>query len=72
MADIMSGGSEPIDPRDSLIESGIMDSMGLVSLLSYLEQEFSISIDGDELVPENFETIESIASFVHRKLRPGE
>ncbi len=45
--------------------------MGLVSLLSFLEEQFSIRIDGDELVPENFETIETIASFVDGKLRAG-
>ena len=52
---------------DDLIESGIIDSLGILKLLAFLESRFSIHIADEELVPENFESIESIESFISRK-----
>jgi len=52
---------------DSLIEHGIIDSLGIMKLLAYLEQSFGIKVADEELLPVNFETIESISSFVRSK-----
>jgi len=52
---------------DDLIESGIIDSLGILKLLEFLESKFSINIADEELIPENFESIESIESFISRK-----
>jgi acyl carrier protein len=57
-----------IDPNKSLITSGIIDSLGLLRLISYLEDQFSISIKDIEMVPENFETINKIETFVISKV----
>ena len=51
-----------------LIESGIVDSLGIMKLLQYLEDSFSIRISDDELRPENFETPGAIASLVATKM----
>ena len=53
---------------DSLIEKGIIDSLGVQVLIAYLEKEFDIRIVDSEIIPENFETIESVASLVTAKL----
>ena len=52
----------------SLIESGVVDSLGIMKLLQYLEDSFAIRIGDDELLPENFETPGKIASLVEQKL----
>ena len=52
---------------DDLIESGIIDSLGILKLLAFLEAKFSIHIADEELIPENFQSIESIESFISRK-----
>jgi acyl carrier protein len=57
-----------LQDSDKLIETGIIDSMGIISLLGFLEAEFSIQIESDELVPENLDTVESISELVGRKL----
>ncbi len=59
--------SQPPADDDPLIESGIIDSMGVMSLLAFLEKEFSIEIPGDDLIPENFATITAIAALVERQ-----
>jgi acyl carrier protein len=52
---------------DNLIESGIIDSLGIQKLIAYLESSFSINIADIEVLPENFETVQSISSFVRNK-----
>jgi len=52
---------------DDFIESGIIDSLGILKLLEFLESKFSIHIADEELIPENFHSIESIESFISRK-----
>lgn len=53
---------------DNLIETGIIDSLGIQRLLLYLEAAFSIHISDDELIPDNFETIDAICSLCWEKL----
>ncbi len=52
---------------DNLIEKGIIDSLGIMKLLAYMEESFSISISDDELIPDNFETINAISAFLVSK-----
>jgi acyl carrier protein len=56
-----------IREQDSLIGSGIMDSLGILDVVHYLEGEFGVQISDEELVPENFESVRSIAVFLVNK-----
>jgi acyl carrier protein len=60
--------SDTISADDSLLDSGLLDSAGLFELVSFLEDRFGIVIDDDELVPDNFETINAIAALVRPKV----
>lgn len=55
-----------------LISSGILDSLSLVQLISFIEEKFKISIDDWEVTPDNFRTVNKIVSIVeaatHAKL----
>ena len=53
--------------NDRLLEGGILDSLGVLDLVNFVEQEFAIQISDDELVPENFQTIDSLVAFVQTK-----
>ncbi|ACH37576.1 acyl carrier protein [Citrifermentans bemidjiense Bem] len=57
-----------LSPSDSLIDKGIVDSLGVQRLIAYLEQEFDLQIADTEIVPENFETIGSVVNFINYKL----
>lgn len=48
----------------SLIESGIVDSTGVLELIAFLESEFGISMADTDVTPENLETVGRIARFV--------
>ena len=57
-------GAKELGPDDGLLSSGLLDSLAIVKLLSYLEDEFDVEIDDADFDPENFETIRSIAALM--------
>jgi acyl carrier protein len=59
-----------VDLKNStnLIEEGIIDSLGIMKLLSFIEETFKIQITDEELMPENFETVDSIYQMIANKL----
>jgi acyl carrier protein len=57
-----------LTPDYGLIENHVVDSMGLLMLVTFLEEQFGIRLADDELVPENFGTIASIVRLVDRKM----
>jgi len=59
--------NKSINFEDSLLESGIIDSLGVLEIVSYLIETHGIEIDEDDLMPENFDSILSITKFIERK-----
>ncbi len=57
-----------LDARESLIGSGIIDSTGVLELIGFLEQTYKLKFDDDELVAENFDSLDKISTFVMGKL----
>ena len=53
---------------ESLFEAGIIDSLGILQLVSFLEERFSVQVEDEELIPENFETINRLLDFMEKKL----
>ncbi len=53
---------------DPLLEQGIIDSLGVLELVRYVESEFRVEVSDEDLFPENFETIAALTGFIQRKL----
>jgi len=51
----------------SLLESGILDSLGILDVVAFLESEFAITIADEELVPDNFRSLGTLSAFVRQK-----
>ena len=51
----------------SFLESGIIDSTGILELVSFLEEKFGISVADEELVPENLDSIANVVAYLGRK-----
>lgn len=51
-----------------LFEEGLFDSMGLLFLIDFIRDEFNVDTNDDELLVENFASIDSIAEFILKKL----
>ena len=57
---------ENFSDSDNFIEDGLLDSFDLISLVTELDKTFSISIDGVDIIPENFKSIESIKQLLQK------
>ncbi len=53
---------------DSFLENGIIDSTGVLELVSFLEEKFGIEVDDEELIPENLDSIVNVVSYLEKKL----
>ena len=56
------------DPTLNLLDSGTIDSLAMIDLVVYLEDTFGISVATDDLVPDNFSTLDAIAAYVTRSM----
>ena len=61
---IREPGKLPLKNDTSLLESGILDSLSLLKLLVFLEEEFKVPVDEFELIPENFNTVNAICAYI--------
>ena len=56
----------------SFLETGVVDSMGVMELVAFVQSEFGVTVEPDEVVVENFDSVRKVASFVRRKLSLSE
>lgn len=59
------------DDDESLIESGVVDSTGILELIEFLEETFDITVGESETIPQNLGSVASIVGYVTRKLEVG-
>lgn len=54
--------------EDSLLETGVIDSTGVLELVAFIEETYGIKVEDEEIVPENLDSISNIASYITTKL----
>lgn len=57
-----------LQDSDPLLTTGIIDSLGIVKILAFIQEQFGVNIDDREIIPENFETVQAIAALIQKKL----
>jgi acyl carrier protein len=60
-----------IKNSDRMLDSGILDSLGVLDVVAFVEQEFAILVSDEDLTPENFQSLDSLTAFVQRKSSNG-
>ena len=60
-------GLDSIADDASFLDAGIIDSTGVLELVSYLEDTWGITVADDEMLPENFDSIRGIVAYLQRK-----
>lgn len=70
-SDILFDEKRELQPDQSLLGSGILDSTGVLELISFLEVTYNLKFTDDELIAENFDSVNKIAAFVQAKLITG-
>lgn len=56
-----------LDNGDSFLDKGILDSTGILEVIYFLEDDFGIKIEDEEMIPENLDSVNNIVSFLKRK-----
>lgn len=65
LAEIAVGlGKKTLQPDEDLLELGIIDSLGLMKLISFMEETFAINILDEDVIPENFQSLNSMVRLV--------
>ena len=62
------GDDNGLEDSTSFLESGMIDSTGILEVISYLEEQFAIKIHDDELIPENLDSVGNIVGFLDTKM----
>lgn len=62
------GQDEGLKDDTSFLDGGIIDSTGILELVNFLEEQFSIKVDDEELVPENLDSINNVVGYLEKKL----
>lgn len=65
------GDDTGFDDDESLLDSGIIDSTGVMEVVAFLEEHFSIAVDDEELIADNLDSVNRLARFVAHKLAAG-
>lgn len=60
-------GREKLADGESLLDAGLIDSTGILELVSFIESEFGILVEDDEIVPENLDSVNLITTYVEGK-----
>lgn len=56
-----------LDPDEDLLEQGVIDSLGLMKLIDFIEKTFKVNISDENIVPENFQCLNSMAKLVEQQ-----
>ena len=65
---LFSSGGKDFNDQVSFMESGLVDSTGVLEIIQFIEETFGIAVADEELIPGNLDSVENLASFVGRKL----
>ena len=64
------GDGGQLQDQTSFLDEGIIDSMGILELIDFIDKEFNVAVADEELLPENLDSINNIVSFIGGKLNP--
>jgi acyl carrier protein len=68
VANFLYGDAAPLQDNTSFLNGGILDSTGILELVTFLEATYNIEIETQELLPANLDSVNSVAQFLSRKL----
>jgi acyl carrier protein len=67
---LFSGNGYPYADTASFLEEGIVDSMGIMELVMFVEESFQVTVEDEDLVPDNFDSVSKLASYIRAKSPP--
>lgn len=69
---VMDEDADEIDRDESLTQSGVLDSMGVLELIMFIEENFGVKVPDEDTLPENLDSVGRISDYVRGKLQEAE
>jgi acyl carrier protein len=69
MAEFPEARARGVSDEEPLLESGVLDSLGVLELANFIGERFSLTLEDDDLTPENFGSIAAVARLLEARLR---
>ena len=63
------GDDDGLDDQISFLDSGIVDSMGILEIVNFISEEFQVTVADEDLLPENLDSIDNIANYLSNRLQ---
>ncbi len=64
---LFSDNGYPHSDSTSFLDKGIVDSTGIIELVMFVEEDFNITVDDEELVPDNFDSVSKLSAYIRSK-----
>lgn len=64
---LFSDNGAGLDDEESFLDSGVVDSLGVLELATFVEDTFAIEVPDDEVIPDNFDSISKLTAYISRK-----
>ena len=64
---LFTSNQDALEDSASFLEEGIVDSTGVLELVMFVEEKFGVSVEDEEIVPENFDSVEGLVRYVQQK-----
>ena len=68
---LFSDDDSALGSDDSFLETGILDSTGMMELIYFLEEEYQVTVQDEEMIPENLDSVARVVAYVQRKRDAG-
>ncbi len=62
------GESNGLEGNTSFLDEGVIDSTGILELITHIEETYGVEVEDTELIPENFDSIDNVVAFLERKM----
>ena len=64
---LFTDDTSALSPDESLLDRGIVDSTGMLEIIMFIEDELGVTVEDEEMIPENLDSVNRIATFVGKK-----
>lgn len=64
---LFSDNGFELDNDESFLEAGVVDSLGVLELVTFVEENFDVQVPDEEIVPDNFDSVNQLADYIGRK-----
>lgn len=64
---LFSSNGFDMDDDESFLEAGVVDSLGVVELVTFVEETYNFEVPDDDIVPDNFDSVDNLAAYISRR-----